>query len=189
MALAKQRNPGEPERTFTGLAHLIASGPALADHEALISQIDALAAEATDHGALRRSVVELLAGTLQSGRAAAMAAFLKAPLAGLRCARALAHVTDCVVAATVHLATQHLHPLSVRTKGEHLSIVAVGGYGRGEMAPFSDVDLLFLTPYKQTAWSESVIESTLYVLWDLKLKVGQSTRSIDDCLRLARDDI
>ena len=118
-----------------------------------------------------------------------MEAFKSAPFAGLRCARGLTHVMDCVVAATFHLVTTHMHPIAVRTKAEHMSIVAVGGYGRGEMAPFSDVDLLFLTPYKQTAWTESVIESTLYLLWDLKLKVGQSTRSIDDCLRLARDDL
>jgi [protein-PII] uridylyltransferase len=58
------------------------------------------------------------------------------------------------------------------------------------MAPFSDVDLLFLTPYKRTAWTESVVESVLFMLWDdLKLKVGHSVRSIDDCLRLARDDM
>lgn len=58
----------------------------------------------------------------------------------------------------------------------------------GEMAPHSDVDLLFLIPYKATAWSESVIESMLYILWDLKLKVGHATRTIEDCLRLGADD-
>jgi [protein-PII] uridylyltransferase len=67
--------------------------------------------------------------------------------------------------------------------------VAVGGYGRGEMAPFSDVDLLFLRPWKQTAWGESVIETALYLLWDLKLKVGYAVRTPDDCLRLARSDM
>ena len=55
------------------------------------------------------------------------------------------------------------------------------------MAPFSDVDLLFLTPYKQTAWGESLIESVLYCLWDLQLKVGHAIRTVDDCLRLARE--
>ena len=64
--------------------------------------------------------------------------------------------------------------------------MATGGYGRGTLAPGSDVDLLFLLPYKQTAWSESVVEAMLYVLWDLKLKVGHATRSVDDCLREAR---
>jgi [protein-PII] uridylyltransferase len=67
---------------------------------------------------------------------------------------------------------------------ERIAVIAVGGYGRGEMAPFSDVDLLFLTPYKITAWAESVIESMLYILWDLKLKVGHASRTIRDCLRL-----
>ena len=64
----------------------------------------------------------------------------------------------------------------------------MGGYGRREMAPFSDVDLLFLTPYKMTPWSENVIETVLYLLWDLKLKVGHSSRSIKDCLRLGSED-
>jgi [protein-PII] uridylyltransferase len=57
------------------------------------------------------------------------------------------------------------------------------------MAPGSDVDLLFLLPYKQTAWSESVVEAMLYVLWDLKLKVGHATRSVEECIREARADM
>ena len=63
---------------------------------------------------------------------------------------------------------------------------ATGGYGRGTLAPGSDVDLLFLLPYKQTAWGESVVEAMLYVLWDLKLKVGHATRSVDECIREAQ---
>ena len=57
------------------------------------------------------------------------------------------------------------------------------------MAPHSDIDLLFLVPWKVTGWVEQVIESTLYVLWDLKLKVGHASRSIDECLRLGKEDI
>ena len=63
--------------------------------------------------------------------------------------------------------------------------MAVGGYGRGEMAPHSDVDIAFLTPGKQTAWCEQVIEAMLYFLWDLGLKVGHSSRSLDDMVRMA----
>jgi [protein-PII] uridylyltransferase len=66
--------------------------------------------------------------------------------------------------------------------------VAVGGYGRGTLAPGSDIDLLLLLPYKQTAWSESVVEWILYVLWDLGLKVGHATRRIDDSIRMAKTD-
>src|SRR5690606_33742612 len=57
-----------------------------------------------------------------------------------------------------------------------------------EMAPHSDIDLLFLTPWKVTAWAESVIESMLYILWDLRLKVGHATRTTRDCIRLGRED-
>ncbi|MEX2519864.1 MAG: [protein-PII] uridylyltransferase, partial [Paracoccaceae bacterium] len=71
---------------------------------------------------------------------------------------------------------------------EGFAVVAIGGYGRGEMAPYSDVDLLFLTPSKKTPWMEQVVEATLYILWDLKLKVGHSVRSVTECLRLAKPD-
>jgi [protein-PII] uridylyltransferase len=64
-----------------------------------------------------------------------------------------------------------------------------GGYGRGTLAPGSDVDLLFLLPYKQTAWGESMVEAILYILWDLKLKVGHATRSVDECVREAKADM
>ncbi len=72
-------------------------------------------------------------------------------------------------------ATQRLHPSHNPTSGERLLLLAVGGYGRGEMAPHSDVDIAFVTPGKQTGWGEQVIESMLYMLWDLRLKLGQST--------------
>ena len=71
---------------------------------------------------------------------------------------------------------------------ERLSIVAVGGYGRGTLAPGSDIDLLFLLPYKQTAWGESVVEYLLYTLWDLGFKVGHATRSVTECIRLSLTD-
>ena len=70
-----------------------------------------------------------------------------------------------------------------------MAIVAVGGYGRGTLAPGSDIDLLFLLPYKQTPWGEQVVEYMLYMLWDLGLKVGHATRNIDECVRLSRADI
>ena len=75
------------------------------------------------------------------------------------------------------------------TESEKLSIVAVGGYGRSEMAPFSDIDLLFLHPYKLTVWAEQVIEHILYFLWDLGFNIGHAVRSIDECIRLSRSDI
>ena len=102
--------------------------------------------------------------------------------------RSYAFLTDCLVKSAWKFATELKFPSHNPTEAEKLSIISVGGYGRREMAPFSDVDLLFLTPYKMTPWSENVIETVLYLLWDLKLKVGHSSRSIKDCLRLGSDD-
>ena len=93
-----------------------------------------------------------------------------------------------MVKATWDFATKIEFPNHNPTDAEKLSLISVGGYGRREMAPYSDVDLLFLTPYKITPWAESVIETVLYLLWDLKLKVGHSSRSIRDCLRMGSED-
>src|SRR6266568_5281307 len=96
---------------------------------------------------------------------------------------------DQLIRALFDLATAEIYPLGNPTAGEKMAIVAVGGYGRGELAPSSDIDLLFLLPYKQTPHTEQVIESLLYLLWDLGLKVGQATRSVAECLRYAQADL
>ncbi len=70
-----------------------------------------------------------------------------------------------------------------------MAVVATGGYGRGLQAPGSDIDLLFLLPYKQTAWGELIAEAILYCLWDTGLKVGHATRSVDECIRQAKADM
>ncbi len=112
----------------------------------------------------------------------------KNPLKARKAISSYAFLTDCLVTSAWKFATEIQFPSHNPTEAEKLSIISVGGYGRREMAPFSDVDLLFLTPYKMAPWSENVIETVLYLLWDLKLKVGHSSRSIKDCLRLGSDD-
>jgi [protein-PII] uridylyltransferase len=96
---------------------------------------------------------------------------------------------DQLIRALFDVVTTEIYPLGNPTSGERLALVAVGGYGRGELAPYSDIDLLFLLPYKQTPHTEQVIESLLYPLWDLGLKIGQSTRSVAECLRHAKSDL
>ncbi|MGC2412350.1 MAG: [protein-PII] uridylyltransferase, partial [Stellaceae bacterium] len=98
-------------------------------------------------------------------------------------------LVDQLIRSLYDVVTERVYPLANPTSGEKLAIVAVGGYGRGELAPFSDIDLLFLLPYKQTPHTEQVIEYLLYLLWDLGLKVGQATRSVSDCLRYAKADL
>jgi len=74
-----------------------------------------------------------------------------------------------------------------------LSIIAIGGYGRGELAPSSDLDILFLLPQKLTQKDltklENKIETILYYLWDLGFTVGHSTRNINFVLNDANSDL
>ncbi|MFZ1480480.1 MAG: [protein-PII] uridylyltransferase, partial [Paracoccaceae bacterium] len=116
------------------------------------------------------------------------AAFAASPRDARPLITALAHMTDGLVTTALGVA-QALHPLPNPTEAERIAVLSVGGYGRAEMAPQSDVDLLFLTPWKITPWAESMIETMLYLLWDLKLKVGHSVRTVADCIRLGREDI
>ena len=137
---------------------------------------------------LRKAAVEIFRKALDEGRAKARTA-LEAGGDGIACAQAISHLEDEIIRSIHLFVTEFLYPAENRSAGERLAIAAVGGYGRGTLAPGSDIDLLFLLPYKQTAWGESVVEAILYILWDLRQKVGHSTRSVDECLRQARDDM
>ena len=83
--------------------------------------------------------------------------------------RAHAFLVDQLIRAIYDFATRHVYPLPNPTAAEHQAIVAVGGYGRGELAPYSDIDLLFLRAYKLTPHTEQIVEYMLYMLWDLGL--------------------
>lgn len=151
--------------------------------------LDRLAGESLgEPSRLRGRLVPELRRLLNQGRAEAERRLIQ-DRDGIACARQLSGVMDEVV-RTIHDAVlYHLYPADNPSTAERLAVVATGGYGRGALAPGSDVDLLFLLPYKQTAWGESVVEAMLYVLWDLKLKVGHATRSVDECMREGRADM
>ncbi|HEX9455004.1 MAG TPA: [protein-PII] uridylyltransferase [Candidatus Binatia bacterium] len=69
------------------------------------------------------------------------------------------------------------------------AIIAQGGYGRGELNPQSDIDLLFLYTWKVTPVVEAMTERLLYTLWDCGLQVGHATRTVSECVRLAESDM
>jgi [protein-PII] uridylyltransferase len=165
-----------------------ASAP-LIDAAALASEIDAIAAR---HGATsreaRNAVVALLKETILVGRTAAER-LLRQDGHGTLCAQRLSELQDIIIRAAYDFAADRVFPPSNPSTAEKMAVVAVGGYGRGTLAPGSDIDLLFLLPYKQTPWGESVVEHMLYMLWDLGFKVGHATRSVNDCIRLARTDM
>ena len=138
--------------------------------------------------AVRQQAVDLFKRTILEGREAAETMLLQDG-SGSACAERLSHLMDEVIRALYDFATVHVYRSKNRSAAERMAVIAVGGYGRGTLAPGSDIDLLFLLPYKQTPWGEQVAEYMLYVLWDIGLKVGHATRNIDECIRLSRGDI
>ncbi|WP_414901011.1 [protein-PII] uridylyltransferase [Sphingomonas flavalba] len=151
---------------------------------------DALAALDGDNTArLRAQAVAILRGALDAGRAEIAARLAEHPSRGSEAAAGQAFLIDQLLRLIYDFTTGRLYPINNPTAAERLTLIAVGGYGRGEMAPFSDVDIAFLTPWKQTGWTEQVIEAMLYTLWDLGLKVGHSSRSLDEMVRMANSDL
>jgi len=104
-------------------------------------------------------------------------------LTGLEFCRAYARLMD-----------EHLKDLFRQASGPddesqgRVALAALGGYGRRELAPYSDVDLLFLTS-RSPKESKPLVESVLYPLWDLKLDVGHAVRTSAECLDMARQDL
>src|SRR5262245_49799734 len=141
-----------------------------------------------DERELRLAASRHLRAALARGREA-VEAMLIADRQGRRCAERLCAMQDEIVRVLYEFAIKHLYPAQNPSEAEHMAVVATGGYGRGVLAPGSDIDLLFLLPYKQTAWGESVAETILYCLWDMGLKVGHATRSVNECIRQAKADM
>jgi [protein-PII] uridylyltransferase len=167
-------------------------GPAigeLLDGDALRRALTALARESGDKAKLRKDSLALIKAAFQDGRERVKDGVENGALSGLVAARALSGLQDVTIQVIYDFAVKHFYYAQNPTSSERICVVATGGYGRGELAPGSDIDLLFVRPFKQTPWGESVIEFILYMLWDLGLKVGHATRSLGECVRLSKQDI
>jgi [protein-PII] uridylyltransferase len=161
----------------------------MVDHDALLAALNELVeGKEPAAGIPRAEVLARLKAALGAGRAE-MRRRLEAGARGEEVVRANAHLIDELIGALYSFTVERVFPLANPTVGERLCLVATGGYGRGELAPFSDIDLLFLLPWKPTPYTEQVVEFILYILWDLGLKVGHATRSVNECIRRARADM
>lgn len=129
------------------------------------------------------SALERARGFLEAGPALSEARL------GLKTARALSQAMDTIVATLYRVATEAIFPRANPTRAERLAIVATGGYGRGTLAPYSDVDLLFILPYRRAPWGEQITEWMLRCLWDLGLKVGQTVHTVSESIAHARRDM
>jgi [protein-PII] uridylyltransferase len=135
---------------------------------------------------LRRGATKLLKQALVKGRAEIARRLEERPYAGTEIAAAYAFLADQILRLAYDFTITRLCPPD--GSPERLLLMAVGGYGRGEMALHSDVDVVFVTAGKPTGWAERAIESVLYLLWDLGLKVGHASRTVDDMIRAAAGD-
>jgi [protein-PII] uridylyltransferase len=161
----------------------------LIDFRAVAADLESLAETHSGGGReLRSALAQRLKAALIEGRAKAEQLLLK-DRHGRRCAERLCRLEDEIIRLLFEFARKHLYPSQNPSEAEHMAVIATGGYGRGLQAPGSDIDLLFLLPYKQTAWGESIAEAILYCLWDTGLKVGHATRSVDECIRQAKADM
>src|SRR5438477_4442928 len=159
------------------------------DSPTIATELDAIArAHRGNERELRSAITQCLKTAMLEGRAAAERLLLT-ERHGRRCAQRLCAMHDEIIRLLFEFACRHLYPSDNPSEAERMAIVATGGYGRGLLAPGSDIDLLFLLPYKQTAWGESVAEAILYCLWDMGLKVGYATRSVNECIRQAKADM
>ncbi len=143
------------------------------------------------HRAPREAVLALFRRHLTRIQAEVRTTFEAGELAGLQAARLLGRTTDGLIAALFDHACA-VHGVAVTMGGDGqaaaMTVAATGGYGRGVLAPFSDIDLLFLTGPDADPAVLRVVEFMLYFLWDLGLKVGHATRSTDDCIAEAERD-
>ncbi|MEO1745447.1 MAG: [protein-PII] uridylyltransferase, partial [Pseudomonadota bacterium] len=137
--------------------------------------------------ATRAELLAFLKDTLAEGRARAET-MLAEDGAGLICAQRISHLEDVIISELHGFCVREVFKVENLSTAEKIAIVALGGYGRGALAPGSDIDLLFLLPYKQTPLGEQIAEYILYMLWDLGQKVGHATRSVDECIRMSKTD-
>jgi [protein-PII] uridylyltransferase len=152
---------------------------------------EAVALAVADRGVhkARPKVVGLLKGALEKGREELARRLAEQPSAGYQCVYGHSFLMDQLIRVLHDHVIADVFPAPNPTAAQRLTLIAVGGYGRGEMAPHSDVDIAFITPAKSTPWCEQVIEAMLYYLWDLGLKVGHSSRSLDEMVRMAKHDL
>ncbi len=159
------------------------------DRKALIRRLDEIAGWSGYTPNTRGEVLALFKDAQKTGWNEVRRRFEAGECSGPEATRAHAYLMDQLIRAVYDFADRWVYPTANPTTGEALTVTATGGYGRGELAPFSDIDLMFLHPYKITPRTEQLVEFMLYMLWDLGLKVGHATRNVDEAVRLAKEDL
>ncbi|MEM1289065.1 MAG: [protein-PII] uridylyltransferase [Pseudomonadota bacterium] len=162
--------------------------PPLLDGDALFAELRTVIDAAGGYDAAHAELIPIIKNAVVDILKTAEA-LLREDGGGLACAQRLSHAEDILLQTLFKIVTTYRYPLSNPSDRERLTVCAVGGYGRATLGPQSDIDLLFLRPAKQTPWGVQVVESLLYFLWDCGFKVGHATRTVEECVRLAKSDM
>ena len=108
-------------------------------------------------------------------------------LSGSEIARGRSYLVDLVICRAFEIAAAELDPPDLELKT--CAAVALGGYGRKDLSPGSDIDILFLYPGRRSEGAKKFAQQVLYLLWDIGLTVGHSFRSVAECVDMARRDL
>jgi [protein-PII] uridylyltransferase len=113
---------------------------------------------------------------------------------GREIAQGRAQMLDVVLRHVFQAADENYRQTHPEAAGVSVCLMAIGGYGRGELSPYSDIDIMFLHDSSTRTTShdpylKEMVEQVLYMLWDVGLKVGHSTRSVDEAVTQANKDM
>ncbi len=159
------------------------------DRRALAGELDEQVCWTGYSPATRSHFVQIFKAALYRGVSEIRRRFEEERIDGSIVVAADAFLVDQLIRQIYDFAAKHVYPAACARGQQQMSVVATGGYGRAELSPFSDIDILFLLPPNSTPDHEALVEFCLYMLWDLGLKVGHATRTIEDCLARARKDL
>jgi [protein-PII] uridylyltransferase len=150
----------------------------LVDFKQINQQLDALLTD--DHGQLPAEAVSILKHSVTDINQ------------GLQEIYRHTHDANAIVYGRANLIDQLIHLIfSHLFTGcdQSIALIAVGGYGRGELHPRSDIDLMILLGEEESDTTKAMLERFLMLLWDIKLEIGHSVRTIDECVDEAKNDI
>lgn len=134
---------------------------------------------------VRGKILKVFKDGLEKGRAEIQRRFEAKEASGAATLLAGAYLLDQLIRTLHEFTITHVYVLP----DDAMSLIATGGYGRAEISPQSDLDIMFLLPKKANPLSSAAVEWMLYMLWDMGLKVGHATRSIEEAVKMAKSDI
>ncbi len=167
----------------------VSSPRKIIDRRALVRELEEQVSWSPCSTQTRGNFVQIFKAALYRGVGEIRRRFEEDGINGAAVVHADAYLVDQVVGTIYEFALTHVFKDGGAGTPQEMAIVATGGYGRAELSPFSDIDLMFLLPDRPAASHGDIVEFMLYLLWDMGLKVGHATRSVDDCVTLAKQDL